>query len=202
MSNTEQQIEQEIQDKGLNAPRLTPDHIDNTITGETYTNLPDGRTVVCQLTLRNGFTVDGTSACVSKDNFNQEIGNKIARENAREKIWLLEGYLLKDKLHTGKHCSYERPCINCFADAGECLGPYKAAPKTHIERMLEEKEALDVKLNALKAFLIKVGTDEAPMLADDQVDNLEEQCEAMQSYSDVLGIRIEYDKEYLKAVGG
>lgn len=95
----EQEIEQEIQDKGLTAPRLTPDHIDSTITGETYTNLPDGRTVVCQLTLRNGFTVDGTSACVSKDNFNQEIGNKIARENAREKIWVLEGYLLKEKLH-------------------------------------------------------------------------------------------------------
>ena len=95
------QIEKEIQDKGLNAPRLTPDHIDSVIVDETYTNLPDGRTVVCQLTLRNGFTVDGTSACVSKDNFNQEIGNKIARENAREKIWLLEGYLLKEKLYQG-----------------------------------------------------------------------------------------------------
>ncbi len=98
MSN-EQQIEQEIQTKGLNAPRLTPQHIDSVIVGETYTNLPDGRTVICQLTLKNGFTVDGKSACVSKDNFNQEIGNKIARENAREKIWELEGYLLKEKLY-------------------------------------------------------------------------------------------------------
>ena len=101
MSN-EKRIEQEIQDKGLNAPRLTPEHIDAVIVGETYTNLPDGRTVVCQLTLRNGYTVDGTSACVSKENFNQEIGNKIARENAREKIWMLEGYLLKGKLFTSK----------------------------------------------------------------------------------------------------
>ena len=98
MSN-EKQIEQEIQDKGLNAPRLTPDHIDSIIAGETYTNLPDGRTVICQLTLKNGFTIDGKSACVSKENFNQEIGNKIARQNAREKIWELEGYLLKEKLH-------------------------------------------------------------------------------------------------------
>lgn len=95
----EQQIEQEIQSKNLNAPRLTPADIDAAIVGETYTNLPDGRTVICQLTLRNGFTVDGKSACVSKDNFNQEIGNKIARENAREKIWELEGYLLKEKLN-------------------------------------------------------------------------------------------------------
>ena len=99
MSNTEQQIEQEIKDKGLNAPRLTPADIDAVIVGETYTNLPDGHTVICQLTLKNGFTVDGKAACVSKDNFNQEIGNKIARDNAREKIWELEGYLLKEKLH-------------------------------------------------------------------------------------------------------
>lgn len=98
----EKQIEQEIQDKGLNAPRLTPADIDAAIAGETYTNLPDGRTVVCQLTLKNGFTIDGKSACVSKANFNQEIGNKIARDNAREKIWELEGYLLKEKLHQQK----------------------------------------------------------------------------------------------------
>lgn len=95
----ENKLEQEIQTKGLNAPRLTPQHIDSVIVGETYTNLPDGRTVICQLTLKNGFTVDGKSACVSKENFNQEIGNKIARDNAREKIWELEGYLLKEKLY-------------------------------------------------------------------------------------------------------
>jgi len=99
---TELEIEQEIQDKGLNAPRLTPDHIDSVIVGETYTNLPDGRTVICQLTLKNGFTVDGKSACVSKENFNQEIGNKISRENARENVWQLEGYLLKEKLFKGE----------------------------------------------------------------------------------------------------
>ena len=98
----EQQIEQEIQSKNLNAPRLTPDHIDSVIVDETYTNLPDGRTVICQLTLKNGYTIDGKSACVSKENFNQEIGNKIARQNAREKIWELEGYLLKEKLSTSK----------------------------------------------------------------------------------------------------
>lgn len=121
MSNNEKQIEQEIQDKGLNAPRLTPDHIDSVIIGETYTNLPDGRTVICQLTLKNGFTIDGKSACVSKENFNQEIGNKIARQNAREKIWELEGYLLKEKLHTIKYCSDEHTCVNCFSDQGKCL---------------------------------------------------------------------------------
>lgn len=96
---SEEAIEKEIQDKGLNAPRLTPAHIDKTIVSETYTNLPNGCSIVCQLTLVNGYTVIGTSSCVSADNFNQEIGNKIAKENAREKIWELEGYLLKQRLY-------------------------------------------------------------------------------------------------------
>ena len=178
MSNTEQQIEQEIQDKGLNAPRLTPDHIDSIIKGETYTNLPDGRTVICQLTLKNGFTIDGKSACVSKENFNQEIGNKIAYDNAREKIWMLEGYLLKEKLHQSTQ-----------------------PPKNHIERVIEEKRELDTKLNALTSFLTKIGTDAAPMLTDDQVGYLEEQQESMQGYSDILGVRIEYDTQLLKDIG-
>ena len=52
----------------------------------------------CVLVLRNGFTVTGESACASPENFDPEIGRKIARENAVNKIWLLEGYLLKQKL--------------------------------------------------------------------------------------------------------
>lgn len=52
----------------------------------------------CVLVLRNGFTVTGESACASPENFDSEIGRKIARENAINKIWPLEGYLLKEKL--------------------------------------------------------------------------------------------------------
>lgn len=99
---SEAAIEKEIQDKGLNAPRLTPADIDKAIANETYTNLPNSRSIVCQLTLVNGYTVEGISSCVSAENFNQEIGNKIAKENAREKIWELEGYLLKQRLYESK----------------------------------------------------------------------------------------------------
>lgn len=95
---SEQEIEKEIQDKGLNAPRLTPADIDAVIVGETYTTMPSGKAMVCELTLRSGFTVRGESVCVSKVNFNEEIGRKIARENARDKIWLLEGYRLQCEL--------------------------------------------------------------------------------------------------------
>ena len=123
----EQQIEQEIQSKNLNAPRLTPDHIDSKIALEMYftgSGIIDAQThghhlglvrfqhhdgedlhkpmetlTFCVLVLENGFTVTGESACASPENFDAEIGRKIAFENAREKIWLLEGYLLKEKLN-------------------------------------------------------------------------------------------------------
>jgi hypothetical protein len=94
----EQNIEGEIQAKGLNAPRLTPAHIDATIVSEAYHVFPGTTLTVCCLTLNNGFTVTGESAAASPSNFDEEIGRKIARTNAREKIWALEGYLLKQRL--------------------------------------------------------------------------------------------------------
>lgn len=94
----EQQIEQEIQDKGLNAPRLTPSMIDEAIVSEDYHVFPGTTVTVCCLTLKNGFNTVGHSAAASPENFDEEIGRSIARRNAREKIWVLEGYLLKQKL--------------------------------------------------------------------------------------------------------
>ena len=98
MSKDEQAIEAEIQAKGLNAPRLSPDAIDATIAGEDYHVFPGTTLTVCCLTLRNGFTVTGESACASPENFDTELGRKIARQNAREKIWALEGYALRERL--------------------------------------------------------------------------------------------------------
>jgi hypothetical protein len=93
----EKELEKEIQEKGLNAPRLTPDLIESKIVKEEYHLLTDVLTV-CVLTLENGFTVTGESACASPANYNKEIGDRIARDNAKEKIWVLEGYLLKENL--------------------------------------------------------------------------------------------------------
>lgn len=94
----EQQVEQEIQSKGLTAPRLTPNLIDATIASEKYHVFEGTCLTVCCLTLKNGFTVTGESACASPGNFNVELGQKIAKQNARDKIWALEGYLLRQKL--------------------------------------------------------------------------------------------------------
>lgn len=95
----ETEIENEIQSKGLNAPRLTPAMIDDTILAEQFYVFPGTTLTICALTLRNGFQVTGESAAASPENFDQEIGQKIARDNARNKIWALEGYLLKQGLY-------------------------------------------------------------------------------------------------------
>ena len=95
---SEAAIEKERQDKGLNAPRLTPELIDSTIVNQQFHVFEGSCLTVCCLTLKNGFTVTGESACASPENFDASIGAKVAREKARNKIWELEGYLLKQRL--------------------------------------------------------------------------------------------------------
>lgn len=98
MTKDEHQVEAEIKARGLTAPRITPDMIDATITAEQYYVFPGTTLTICMLMLRNGYTVTGESACASPDNFNAELGRKISRDNARNKIWGLEGYRLRSEL--------------------------------------------------------------------------------------------------------
>jgi len=91
-------IEQEIQIKGLTAPRVTPDDLNAEIVTEQYHVFTGSCLTVCCLTLKNGFVVTGESACASPENFDAELGQKIARKNAWEKIWPLLGFRLRDTL--------------------------------------------------------------------------------------------------------
>lgn len=114
---TDQEIEQEIQSKGLTAPRVTPEDIEANIASEYYFTAEQGvhaayadgdgavptvpalsLLTFCVLVLQNGFTVTGESACASPENFDDEIGRKIARQNAVAKIWPLMGYELRSRL--------------------------------------------------------------------------------------------------------
>lgn len=120
----DQQIESEIQAKGLTAPRVTPADIDANIASEVFFTAehgvegamsagelharykdahqgsgPLGLLTFCVLVLKNGFTVTGESACASPENFDAELGRKIARANAVSKVWPLMGYALKQRLH-------------------------------------------------------------------------------------------------------
>lgn len=95
----DQKIEYEIQNKNLNAARLTPAHIDSVIKEIIYNRIANTSTTICSLVLMNGFVVNGESASASIENFDEDMGKKIAYNNARDKIWALEGYLLKQKLY-------------------------------------------------------------------------------------------------------
>lgn len=111
---SDKDIEQQIQDKGLTAPRVTPRHIEEIISSEHYFTATQAIAATCNysevppvacdlltfcvLVLKNGFTVTGESACASPENFDAKIWREIARKNAVDKIWALEGYLLKQRL--------------------------------------------------------------------------------------------------------
>lgn len=94
--------EEMIQEKGLTAPRVTKEHIKSKIKSIEYVEHQTKSGSVlrwCCIEMENGFTVTGKpSASVSPENDNQEIGKKIAYENAYSEIWALEGYLLATQL--------------------------------------------------------------------------------------------------------
>ena len=94
----EVKVEQMIRDKHLNAPRITPDDVNDAIVKDEYYNFPGSTVIICLLTLTNDFTVTGESACASPENFDEEVGRSTARDNARDKIWVLLGFALKEKL--------------------------------------------------------------------------------------------------------
>ncbi|GGU84521.1 hypothetical protein GCM10009504_46110 [Pseudomonas laurentiana] len=121
---SDKDIEQEILAKGKTAARITPADVQANIVGEYYFTASEGvqaslhkqdeltrltgahgelaLLTFCVLVLKNGFTVTGESACASPENFDEEIGRKIARQNAEQKIWPLMGYELKQRLHDAK----------------------------------------------------------------------------------------------------
>lgn len=124
--NTDSAVEREIQAKGKTAPRITPAELQANIVAEHYFTAREGVLGVlcdngsltgleavrqapnpavalslltfCVLVLKNGFTVTGESACASPENYDKEIGQRIARQNAEQKIWPLMGYQLREQL--------------------------------------------------------------------------------------------------------
>lgn len=102
MSCSDQTIEQKIQEKGLNAPRLTPDMVKENIVNidvVTYTSISGQILRWSVITVKSGFAVTGKpSVCISPENDDKEIGEQIAIENAMDELWQLMGYEFKGKL--------------------------------------------------------------------------------------------------------
>jgi hypothetical protein len=190
--NNDQSIEQEIQAKGKTAPRITPADIEANIAQEHYFTAADGCHCVyqggpefqacdksldlltfCVLVLRNGFTVTGESACASPENFDAEIGRKVARANAVQKIWPLMGYELKSKLAN---------------QVGQGKSTTASALPPHQQRVLDEKQDLDIKASALSQF---IGNNPIFNTLDAaEQERFKEQNDLMWQYSEILGARI------------
>lgn len=194
--STDQQIEQDIQAAGANvAPRITPADIEANITSEHYFTAAQGALgfacnkdwfdgldgpfgepgrergaldllTFCVLVLRNGFTVTGESACASPENFNAEIGRKVARANAVAKVWPLMGYELKCRLANT---------------------PPVAPAAGFRERLLIEKDQLDERLTKLGAF---IDTPAFRALPGPEQSDLRSQHVSMQDYTFLLGRRL------------
>ena len=100
--STDQAIEAEIQAKGLTAPRVTLDDLNSNITHiEIVKHVSAGGQIMrwAVLTARNGYAVTGRpSVSVSPENDNRELGEQIARDNARNELWPLMGYELRSNL--------------------------------------------------------------------------------------------------------
>lgn len=216
MSHSDDAIEREIVSKGLTAPRITPDDLKANIASEHYFTAADGvmadKTVAgapqslslltfCVLVLQNGFTVTGKSACASPENFDAEIGRKIARDDAIQQVWPLMGYALKEQLHRASFAMQESkiesdtPAIlhkafQAMASAPTFLQQLQKADDLppHQQRVIDKKRELDEKLTKLGDFID--GTTMFAGLPTTEQLNLKAQRTAMEAYSCILADRI------------
>ena len=164
------EIEKEIVAKGKTAARVTPERIQSVIRAEHYFTAFDGRSgalasgtyagkevpvagdadleslkllTFCVLVLENGFIVTGESACASPENFDPEIGRKIARQNAVAKIWPLEGSFGVSCAISGTTAAWKpdrHPCIRrsatrCQTDCANAM-PIMMTPSQHDARKI------------------------------------------------------------------
>jgi hypothetical protein len=132
----------EALDRSPSPNRVTPEYLKSRIAQVVFygPHLFGGTMTLCKITLDNGFTVTGESACADPLNYNQEVGEKIAYENAEKEIWPLLGFLIKEKMHlrtrkltlpkTHQALSFFASCIRSGEDwTGHCQDAMDEAKK-------------------------------------------------------------------------
>ena len=79
--------------------RVSLESIENSIASVEYIRPPaaDYMTIAVVI-MKNGYVVLGKSAPADPENFNEELGQKFAREDAIRQIWPLMGFALREKL--------------------------------------------------------------------------------------------------------
>lgn len=165
-------IEQAIQAAGADrAPRVTPADIEAEIASEHYFTakegvwgnapgfdpqpvIPDalGLLTFCVLVLKNGYTVTGESACASPENFNAEIGRSLARAKAIDKLWMLLGFRLRDKLASVLSDYRERVRIEHRELVEKYERPHKFIGSERFDSLsIDEQEDMRGQLAAMQA---------------------------------------------------
>lgn len=79
-------------------PRVTKEHIEGKIAAVDY--LTQDILTISIITMVNGFRVVGKSAPASPENYDLQVGQRYAYEDAFKQLWQFEGYLLCDNLHS------------------------------------------------------------------------------------------------------
>jgi Phage protein (N4 Gp49/phage Sf6 gene 66) family len=143
-----------------NLPRVKPEDVENAIGSVKF--ITHERLTLCVITMKNGFMVTGESVCVHPDLYNQEVGETLSKNRAKEKIWTLLGYVLRERIHQ--------------SGADNFLG-----------RLFKERDDLVKKITALDAFRHKQTFSDLPL--EDQSDLLTQRA-IMGSYIEILETRI------------
>lgn len=148
-----------------NAPKVTQEDVEALVVSHTFTVLPDSTTTICQGTLVNGYTVLGKSACVSKDNFDVQVGEEWAKKDMLNKVWPLAGLLLAERLHQEKQSKGE----------------------TWVDRLFQEHKETADRLAILKNTL----QNPPPQIQEADLNLLHEQARVMGLYVEVLKLRLD-----------
>lgn len=164
------------------APRVTKEEIEAAIARVDYHVLPGNdaspgeRVTICQITLQNGFDVRGESACVDPRNFDPEIGQHYAHEDAFKKLWPFFGFMLAEQLH-------QKVLTPAVIDQSSS---YRDLPP-HMQRVAIERDELSDRLDKLQVFI--GGATFLGLPADAQLDLVDQQSH-MCAYLARLNIRL------------
>jgi hypothetical protein len=75
-------------------PSISQSMVDDFICEKYVQTLGEKTTVVC-VVLKNGFEIVESSACVSAENYSEEMGAEICMEKIKDRIRMLLGFLLQ-----------------------------------------------------------------------------------------------------------
>ena len=153
--------------------KVTKEAINAKITDVAYIHIPNSTVTICSITLQNGYSVRGESACVDPAEYVEATGRDLAYKKAFDKIWQLEGYLLAEQLNK---VPSPPPC-----------GEMPEMPDWQ-QRVVDEEQALNDKLQKLLTFQT---TEQYKALPAKEKSLLCRQANAMHDYSNALKCRIE-----------